>query len=140
MGEAPEYLIRDNDAKYGSHFTAVAAGTGIELPRTPIKALRATAIYERLLGSIRGDCLDHIMSVNKQHLRHVLLEYVRYFNQARPHKASPIAGDGLRSVGQRQGMLRKRSCSVICQVWCHENRAINVSLLFRGDGSKVVPA
>src|SRR5687768_12502369 len=41
IGEAPSYLIRDNDAKYGRHFTAVAAGSGITVLRTPIQAPRA---------------------------------------------------------------------------------------------------
>ena len=50
FGEAPHYLIRDNDAKYGAHFDAVAVGTGIEVLRTPIRAPRANAICERLIG------------------------------------------------------------------------------------------
>ena len=61
FGAAPKYLIRDNDAKYGSHFGAVAVGTGIEVLRTPIKAPRANAICERLLGSVRWECLDHVL-------------------------------------------------------------------------------
>jgi len=65
FAEAPRYLIRDNDVKYGRHFDPVAIGTGIEVPRTPIKALWANAICERLLGSVRRECLDHILiSVN----------------------------------------------------------------------------
>ncbi len=86
FGEAPKYLIRDNDAKYGPHFTAVALGSGIEVLRTPIKAPRANAICERLLGSIRRECLDHSMVVSEGHLRRVLREYVTYFNRSRPHQ------------------------------------------------------
>ena len=86
FGEAPTYLIRDNDTKYGSHFEAVAAGTGIEVLRTPIKAPRANAICERLLGSVRRECLDHILVVNEAHLRRMLKEYVTYFNRSRPHQ------------------------------------------------------
>ncbi len=86
FGEAPTYLIRDNDAKYGPHFSAVATGTGIAVLRTPIRAPRANAICERLLGSIRRECLDHIVVVSEQHLRRVVLEYVRYFNHVRPHQ------------------------------------------------------
>ena len=83
FGEAPEYLIRDNDAKYGAHFTTVAEGTGIEVLRTPINAPKANAICERLLGSVRRDCLDHLLIVSEVHLRRVLKEYVEYFNGAR---------------------------------------------------------
>ncbi len=86
FGAAPRYLIRDNDAKYGSHFTTVATGSGIEVLRTPIRAPRANAICERLLGSVRRECLDHILVVSEGHLRHVLKEYVRYFNGSRPHQ------------------------------------------------------
>ncbi len=85
-GEAPKYLIRDNDAKYGSHFGAVAIGSGIEVLRTPIKAPRANAICERLMGSVRRECLDHIMILSEAHLRRVLKEYAVYFNQSRPHQ------------------------------------------------------
>ena len=86
FGQAPKYLIRDNDAKYGQHFEAVALGSGIKVLRTPIKAPRANAICERLLGSVRQECLDHTLIVSEAHLRRVLREYMVYFNQARPHQ------------------------------------------------------
>ena len=86
FGTAPKYLIRDNDAKYGSRFATVAAGTRIEVLRTPFKAPRANAICERLLGSVRRECLDHIIILSEAHLRRVLSEYVTYFNRSRPHQ------------------------------------------------------
>jgi len=86
FGTAPKYLIRDNDAKFGPRFDAVAAGTGIALLRTPIRAPRANAICERLIGSLRRECLDHILFVSEAHLRRILHEYVRYFNHSRPHQ------------------------------------------------------
>ena len=86
FGAAPKYLIRDNDAKYGSHFAAVAVGSGIKMLRTPIKAPRANAFCERLLGSVRRECLDHIMILSEAHLQRVLKEYVTYFNRSRPHQ------------------------------------------------------
>ncbi len=86
FGQTPTYLIRDNDAKYGQHFEAVAVGSGIAVLRTPVKAPRANAICERLLGSVRRECLDHRLVASEAHLRRVLNEYVRYFNRARPHQ------------------------------------------------------
>ena len=86
FGEAPAYLIRDNDAKYGAQFEAVATGTGIEVLRTPIKAPQANAICERLVGSVRCECLDHILIMSEAHLRRVLKEYAMYFNRSRPHQ------------------------------------------------------
>ncbi len=86
FGVAAKYLIRDNDAKYGPQFEAVGIGTGIEVLRTPIEAPRANAICERLLGSIRRECLDHILVVSEAHLLRVLKEYMMYFNRSRPHQ------------------------------------------------------
>ena len=86
FGEAPRYLIRDNDAKYGRHFDAVAVGSRIEVLRTPIRAPRANAICERLLGSVRRECLDHVLLLGEVHLRRVLKEYMTYFNGSRPHQ------------------------------------------------------
>src|SRR5262245_41190407 len=87
FGAAPKYLIRDNDAKYGSRFDAVATGSGTTLLRTPIRTPRANAICERLIGSLRRECLDHILLVSEAHLRRVLHEYAQYFNHSRPHQA-----------------------------------------------------
>ncbi len=86
FGGAPTYLIRDNDAKYGPHFEAVARGSGIEVLRSPIQPPRANAICERLVGSVRRECLDHLLIVSEAHLRRVLREYVGYFNRSRPHQ------------------------------------------------------
>jgi len=86
FGEVPRYLILDNDAKYASHVDAVAVGSGIEVLRTPIKASHANAVCERLLGSVRRECLDHVLILREAHLRRVLLEYMVYFNQALPHQ------------------------------------------------------
>ncbi len=87
FGATPKYLIRDNDAKYGPYFAAVAVGSGIEVLRTPIKAARANAICERFTvgvpGSVRRECLDRIVIVSEAHLRRALKEYVTYFSQSR---------------------------------------------------------
>ncbi|HEV8639387.1 MAG TPA: integrase core domain-containing protein [Chloroflexota bacterium] len=67
-------------------FARVAAASGIAVLRTPVRAPRANAVCERFLGSVRRECLDHII-VNEAHLRAVLTEYVRYDNAERPHRA-----------------------------------------------------
>ena len=58
----------------------------MEVLRTPYQAPRANAVCERFLCSVRRECLDHILILSESHLRRVLLEYVAYFNQARPHQ------------------------------------------------------
>lgn len=85
-GQAPRFLIRDNDRKFGSSFAAVAKASGIEVLRTPYRAPRANAICERFLGSTRRECLDHMLIVSDGQLSRVIKEYVAFFNSARPHQ------------------------------------------------------
>jgi len=85
-GQAPRFLLRDNDNKYGSAFDAVARVTGIDVLRTPIKAPRANAIVERYVGSVRRECLDHLLIFSERQLYRVIRAYVDYFNRSRPHQ------------------------------------------------------
>lgn len=84
--EGPRFLIRDNDGKYGQCFTRVAEGKGIKVIRTPVRAPKANAICERFIGSVRRECLDHMLIINDRHLYRLIDEYVAYYNQARPHQ------------------------------------------------------
>jgi len=83
---APTYLIRDNDSKFGPDFARVAAASGIEILRTPYRAPRANADCERFLGSVRRECLDHLLILGEAHLRRALRTYITYFNGSRPHQ------------------------------------------------------
>ena len=85
-GQAPKYLIRDNDSKFGSCFARVAAPSGIKILKTPYHAPRANAICERFMRSLRQECLDHLLIFQEKQLHRVLNAYVAYFNQARPHQ------------------------------------------------------
>jgi putative transposase len=85
-GQAPKYLIRDNDSKFGSCFARMATTSGIKILKTPYHAPRANAICERFLRSIRQECLDHLLVLHERQLKRVLTAYVAYFNQARPHQ------------------------------------------------------
>jgi putative transposase len=80
----PRFLIRDNDRKYRAEFERVA--TGIDILRTPIRAPKANAVCERFLGSVRRECLDHMIVYRQRHLHRVMKEYVDYFNTARPYQ------------------------------------------------------
>jgi transposase InsO family protein len=90
FGEGPKYIIRDNDRKFGQRHTGqfdrLATGSGIEVLHTPPKSPLCNAFCERFLGSVRRECLDHILILSEDHLRRVVLEYVRYFNGSRPHQ------------------------------------------------------
>jgi putative transposase len=86
FGRHPKHVIRDNDTKFGPAFEALAAATGIEEVRTAYRAPKENACCERLLGSVRRECLDHMLILNERHLLRVLREYVAYYNTARPHQ------------------------------------------------------
>lgn len=85
-GRSPRFLIRDNDRKYGAAFARIASASGIEVLRTPYRAPRANALCERFLGSVRRECLDHLLIVSAGQLYRVTKEYVCFFNAARPHQ------------------------------------------------------
>src|SRR5438270_6378828 len=63
-----------------------------EVVRTPVLAPKANSYVERLIGSIRRECLDHVFVLNEEHLQRVLDEYRGFFNRARPTKGSASAG------------------------------------------------
>lgn len=86
-GEGPRFLIRDNDAKYGPRFAAVAKGVGIDVVTIAPKSPNLNPICERFLGSVRRECLDHVLILGEEHLHGLLREYIaEYFNVARPHQ------------------------------------------------------
>ncbi len=84
--QRPRYLVRDRDSKYGPVFSRVAAASGITELRTAYRTPRQNATCERFLGSVRRECLDHVLVLDEGHLRRVLREYAGYFNQHRPHQ------------------------------------------------------
>ena len=85
-GQAPKYLIRDNDCKFGPCFARVATTSTIEILTTPYHAPRANAVCERFLRSVRQECLDHLLIFSEKQLQRILNLYGAYFNQARPHQ------------------------------------------------------
>jgi putative transposase len=86
------FLIRDRDAKFTRAFDAVFAGANIRILRTPVRAPRANAIAERWIGTLRRECLDHLLITGPRHLTLVLQEYVEHYVR---HEAPPQpGGDG----------------------------------------------
>ena len=86
-GLRPQYLLRDRDACYGGDFASRTAKLGIQTLLSPIHAPKANAIAERLVGTLRRECLDHLIILNERHLRRVLTEYMAHYNVARPHRS-----------------------------------------------------
>jgi len=108
FGQRPQYLIHDNDGKFGAAFARVAAASDIEILRTPRRAPQANAVCERFLGSVRRECLDHLLVLGERHLHRVLREYVAYFNRARPHQAlgQALPEPSPWAEGRRAGPIR----------------------------------
>ena len=86
FGDTPKHLICDNDKKYGPEFDCVAKTCGIDVIHTPYQAPLANAICERFIGRLRRECLDHMLVLGMRQLVRVLIAYVPYFNQSRPHQ------------------------------------------------------
>jgi putative transposase len=74
------FLIRDRDSKFTTAFGDVFADADTRIIRTPIRAPRANAIAERFIGTLRRECLDHLLITRPRHLDVVLREYVQHFN------------------------------------------------------------
>jgi transposase InsO family protein len=105
---APQYLIRDNDGAYGKAFTERLGAMGIrDRPTTP-RAPWQNGCVERLIGSIRRECLDHIIVLGENHLYRVLKAYADYYNGDRPHLSLKKDAPNYRPV-QRQGFVAARS-------------------------------
>jgi putative transposase len=85
-GEAPKYLIHDRDSKYGHRFSKVAASSGIKELKTPFRTPRANAYCERFIGSLRRECLDHMLVLHRNHLHRLVARFVDYYNHSRPHQ------------------------------------------------------
>jgi transposase InsO family protein len=82
---APKYLLRDNDRIYSKMFTKRIKGMGIKEVKTSFQSPWQNPYCERIIGSIRRDCLDHVIIFNEQHLRSVLKSYFNYYHKSRCH-------------------------------------------------------
>jgi transposase InsO family protein len=85
--QAPQYLIRDRDAPYGHAVTRRLAAMGIRDRPTSPRSPWQNGHIERLVGSIRRECPDHIVVLGEAHLRQILRAYADYYNRARTHLA-----------------------------------------------------
>jgi len=82
---APKYLIRDNDRVFGAVFKAHVRAMGIRDRPTSFRSPWQNGCVERLIGSIRRECTDHLLVFNAEHLRRILAKYATYYNEVRTH-------------------------------------------------------
>ena len=82
---APSYLLRDRDSVYGHVFRQRVKGIGIDEVLTAPRSPWQNPFAERLIGSIRRECLDHVLVLSERHLRRTLTRYFAYYHEARTH-------------------------------------------------------
>src|SRR5712664_1256528 len=87
MDRVPQVVVCENDTKLGSRFAAVLRSSGVRVVRTAIRAPDMNAFAERFAGTLRRELLDHVLILSENHFRRVITEYVRFYNEARPHQA-----------------------------------------------------
>jgi len=106
--EAPRYLIRDRDRIFGALVTSRLRSMGIrDKPIAPTSP-RQNAFAERLIGSIRRECVDHIIVLGEAHLRRISRSYASYYNEVRNHRSLNKDAPISRAV-QRSGSIRSRA-------------------------------
>ncbi|WP_207231120.1 integrase core domain-containing protein [Bradyrhizobium sp. Leo121] len=103
--EAPRYLIRDHDRIYGSVVMRRMRAMGIRDKPTAPASPWQNGVAERLIGSIRRECLDHIIVFGETHLRGILRSYARYYNDIRTHRSLDKDAPVARPV-QRTGSIK----------------------------------
>ncbi|WP_225709015.1 integrase core domain-containing protein [Bradyrhizobium cenepequi] len=103
--EAPGYMIRDRDRIYGSVVRRRLRAMGIRDKPTAPASPWQNGVAERLIGSIRRECLDHIIIFGETHLRRIVRSYSRYYNEIRTHRSLDKDAPVARPI-QRTGSIR----------------------------------
>ena len=94
-------VIHDRDSIYSEGVDRTIRAMGLTVLKSPVRSPQANAFCERLIGTIRRECLDWMIPLNERHLRHVLGQWVVHYNRGRPHASlGPGIPDGsVNSVG-----------------------------------------
>jgi transposase InsO family protein len=92
------FSLHDRDSKFCFDFNAVFRSEGIRIIRTPVRAPNANAQAERWVGTLRRECLDSMLTLNRRHLDHVLRVYVDHYNRHRPHRSLSLQAPDERSA------------------------------------------
>jgi putative transposase len=99
------FLIHDRDGKFSGSFDEVFRSEGIRTVKTPVRAPKANAFAERFVRTVRSECLDWLLILNRRHLERVLRVYIDHYNTQRPHRALDLCppepeGDARLSAGE----------------------------------------
>ena len=134
-----EFLIRDRDSKFTAVFDEVFAGNGMRIIKTPVRSPRANSFAERYVGTLRRECLDHLLIYGERRLWRILAEYSRHYNEHRPHQSReqrpPLHEPGqtvdvtarierrqvvhglITNTGEQPNEHRNTSSEPVCELW-----------------------
>jgi transposase InsO family protein len=107
--QAPQYLVRDRDGIYGTVVRRRLRAMGIRDKPISAGSPWQNCFAERLIGSIRRECVDHLVVFGKHHLRRILRSYALYYNETRTHRSLEKDAPRSRPV-QRTGRITSRVC------------------------------
>jgi len=138
-----KFLIRDRDSNFTTAFDEVFTGNGTRVIKTPVRSPRANSFAERLVGTLRRECLDHVLILGERLPRKVLAEYARRYNRHRPHQSlrqkSPVHQVG-RIVAITAGIERRQGLGGLISeyrraVWLRAKRQVSgYERVWRGTG------
>ena len=126
---APKYLIRDNDRAFAGVFKARVRAMGIRDRPTSVRAPWQNGYVERLIGSVRRECTDHLIVFSEEHLRQILAKYSTYYNEAFTFRSGRMRPVHAQSSGS-EALLRIRS-SADCTIDTHEFKFSEATGVFR---------
>jgi hypothetical protein len=115
------FLIRDHDPKFTSSFDSVFESQGTRIVRTPIQAPEANAFCERLIATIRRECLDWLIVLNERHLRFIQRERVVHYNQDRPHAS---LGPGIPDVPREKSIVSGVGPKINGDEFCERHHSV----------------
>jgi putative transposase len=81
------FLIHDRHATFSTDLDEAVRNLGISVLKTPVRSPKANPFCERLIGTVRRECLDHMIPINERHRRQILREWVSHYNRGRPHSS-----------------------------------------------------
>ena len=122
-GEQPyRFVLHDRDSIYSTELDCALKSLGVIVLRTPFRAPQANSFCERLVGTIRRECLDFLIPLNQRHVRRILKEWVAHYNQGRPHSS---LGPGIPDPGEAFATTRNRHRHQLA----HDGKVVGRSVL-----------
>ena len=110
------FLIHDRDSIFSTEVDDELKTFGLKVLRTPVQAPRANAYCERLMGTIRRECLDYMIPLGEKHLRTILREWIAHYNQGRPHSSLGPGIPDLHGKPTRRQAVQPHELPVACRI------------------------